>query len=388
MRHPAHEAFGGFQGRLRRFGLLEGDAGGGEAVALVGGGEQAVMADALEPRRQHMLQEAFDEHGAGDADDPLAAGFVGAHPQQHEAVPDCQDALVGNRRAVGVAGQVLQYFRRAAQRGFGIDHPVALQQFPAASGVVLGVGRRVVRDQPGPVRRVQGVEELGPEHLRQGMDREQEARVAFRPDPFAVRIQPAASHQDMDVEVEAQILGPGVQDQGERGFRAEPAGVGGEFVKRCGDAAHQRVIRPLGVKPRQAVQLVRQRKDQVRVRDRQQFGDAPPRPLVFCARLAGGAMAVAARMEDVLPVAAVVAFQHLAAQGRGAAVEHGAHDFRLRPADAVCVEVFPAEGLEDLRQGGGHRPRPQAQCSFGKAASRSSGLAVAGGRHCVEAMCK
>ena len=35
MRHPAHEAFGGFQGRLRRFGLLEGDAGGGEAVGRV-----------------------------------------------------------------------------------------------------------------------------------------------------------------------------------------------------------------------------------------------------------------------------------------------------------------------------------------------------------------
>ncbi len=248
----------------------------------------------------------------------------------------------------------------------------------AAFGIVIGVVRRVVRDQPGSVRRVQGIEELGAERPRQGADREQEARVAFRPDPFAVCIEPAASHQDMDVEVAAQILGPGMQDQGERRFRAEPAGVAGEFGERFGDAAQQRVIRPLAVKPRQAVQPVRQRKDQVCVRGRQQFGDAPPHPLVFCARLAGGAMAVAARMEDVFPMAAVVAFHRLAAQGRGAAVEHGAHGFRLRPADTVRVKVFLAECLENLRQRSGHFPRPAGSVRLRQGGGQVEGVGGGG----------
>ena len=127
LRHPAHEVFGGFECRRRGGGDVEGVPGNGKAVAFAGGGQQAVMADALEPRRQHMLQKAFDEHGAWDAGHPLAAGPVGAHPQQHATVPDCHDSLVGDRRAVGIAGQVLQHLGGSPERGFGVDDPVALQ---------------------------------------------------------------------------------------------------------------------------------------------------------------------------------------------------------------------------------------------------------------------
>ena len=59
-RHPFHEVFRRFEGDGRGRGHLQGVTGGGETIAFVGGGQQAVMADALEARRQDVLQETAD----------------------------------------------------------------------------------------------------------------------------------------------------------------------------------------------------------------------------------------------------------------------------------------------------------------------------------------
>ena len=53
-----------------------------------------------------MLQKTTDEHGSGNPDHPFSSGVVGAHAQKHIAIPDRDDALVGNSGAMGIAGQV------------------------------------------------------------------------------------------------------------------------------------------------------------------------------------------------------------------------------------------------------------------------------------------
>ncbi len=92
-----------------------------------------------------MLQETADEHGSGNPDHPLSPGVVGAHAHQHIAIPDPDDALVGNGGAMGIAGQVVEHLGRTAKRGLGVDHPVVPQQAAAPLGPSLGSGRRIER---------------------------------------------------------------------------------------------------------------------------------------------------------------------------------------------------------------------------------------------------
>jgi len=102
------------------------------------------------------------------------------------------------------------------------------------------------------------------------------------------------------------------------------------------------------------------------IRDRQQFGYAPPGPVRLGASLAIGAVMVAAGVIDIVAMAARVALQTMAAQGRGSAVEHSSKHLSLWRSQAVGIEIRGPESLEHLRQachelsrrGGGHSACP------------------------------
>jgi hypothetical protein len=168
------------------------------------------------------------------------------------------------------------------------------------------------------------------------------------------------------MEMAAQILGPGMQHQGERWFRPQPARIAGELGQGCRHARHERVVHPAVVDRRQRVEVMRQGANQMGIRDRQQFGHAPPGPILLGAGLAGGAVAVAAGVIDIVAMAALVAFQTMAAQGGGPAVEHGSNHLGLRRGQAVGIEIFNAEDMEHLcqtcpelsRRGGRHGACP------------------------------
>jgi hypothetical protein len=97
----------------------EGDLVGADAV-----GEEAEVADADEALGQDVEQEASDELDAGEFHG-LHARFCGAVlPSKADPfIVDVDDALVGDRNAVGVASEVLEDLGRAAEGGFGVDHP-------------------------------------------------------------------------------------------------------------------------------------------------------------------------------------------------------------------------------------------------------------------------
>jgi hypothetical protein len=95
-------------------------------------GEQPIVSDAMEARRQHVDQEAPDElvsrqrHRlvAGGALDPIVlvlegdAVLVGGH-----------QLVIGDRDAVGVARQIAQHLAGPGERLLRVDHPIDLAQW-------------------------------------------------------------------------------------------------------------------------------------------------------------------------------------------------------------------------------------------------------------------
>ena len=86
--------------------------------------EEAVVADAMEAVGQHMQQEAADELVRGEAHDSApAASAVILVAEGDVVLGDGFDPGIGDRCAMGVAGEVGQYAGRAAERRLGVDDP-------------------------------------------------------------------------------------------------------------------------------------------------------------------------------------------------------------------------------------------------------------------------
>ena len=121
-----------------------------------------------------------------------------------------------------------------------------------------------------------------------------------------------------------QVLSPGVQHAEEADVGAEMLRVGGDLQQGFGAGAEQQVVDGLLVLQRQPRQLVRQREDDMKVVDRQQFLAASGQPLVASVGLALWAVPVAAGVErDGLVAALAAAVQMAAERCRAAALDGG-----------------------------------------------------------------
>ena len=87
---------------------------------------------------------------------------------------------------------------------------------------------------------------------------------------------------------------------------------------------------------------MRQGENQMGIRNRQQFGHAPPGPLLLGTSLAVGTVTIATGVIDIVAMAARIALQTMATQGRG-------------PADSTALTPWLA-----ARSSRGHQDtRPQ-----------------------------
>ena len=149
-----------------------------QALGLGRRAQQPVVTDALEARRQHMLQQPGDELAPGDGDRALAAASSARTRKPHSCRRRWPQALVADGRAVRVARQVVQHRRRPGQRRLGIDHPVVAPQRLQRAARAMPLGqRRIARQRAGCSACLQRLQELAPEDLGQGVHREQEARA-------------------------------------------------------------------------------------------------------------------------------------------------------------------------------------------------------------------
>jgi len=104
-------------------------AGGGEQLATecefggaVAVGQEAVIADALQAGRRHVLEEEADELVGGDGHDFGFACVAIVFPLEgNPAVFEGQQTAVGEGDAMGVAAEILQRVLGPAEGGLGIN---------------------------------------------------------------------------------------------------------------------------------------------------------------------------------------------------------------------------------------------------------------------------
>jgi len=296
-----------------------------------------------------MQQKAVDEgmRRQGERALLIAVGRL-AHPQAHLVRIHAEDALIRDRHPVRIAAQIFQYLPGPAQRLFRIHHPLMGKEPAQQRAPRLRVERRRTLGRPLLPLRLEGIDELAAEHLRERLDWKQEAALGAH--PFACGRQRPAGHQRMDMHMPPQILLPRMQHQRERRGSTEPARVRGKLGEGGRDGGEQRLVEGTGTLSDQAVQLVRQGEHQMEVGHRQQFAPSLDEPGFLGAGLAQRAMAVAAGVIDVARGAAGLAGLDMAAELGGAAGDDGAPDLRLGHGQRMRGEIGRGMAAQDVGQ--------------------------------------
>ena len=160
----------------------------------------------------------------------------------------------------------------------------------------------------------------------------------------------AAADQTMNVRVQVQLLGPGVQ-HGEHGDGAtNVTRIAGEFDDRSGAGLHQHAIAVALIGPQHRAQFGRHGDGDMEVRHRQQLRLTAFEPLLGLRGVALRATAITAGMVGEHLGVARLAVPDLAAERRGAAVENvldGA-PVRRQHRRAMSREVVRREAAEHL----------------------------------------
>src|SRR6202140_4616437 len=106
-------------------------------------GQETEVADALEARRNSVLQEAADKlFGRGGHHLLLLPVAVIFPLEGNLALFERQQAPVGNGHAMGIAAQVLQHVLRSAKGSLGVNPPVLLFQRSQITGEGWRVAQR------------------------------------------------------------------------------------------------------------------------------------------------------------------------------------------------------------------------------------------------------
>jgi hypothetical protein len=169
-------------------GCAEEPAGQCDIGGSAGIGEEAIMADAVEPVGQDVDQKAANELVGIERHKLVTSGALGAvilPSERHAFAVERDEPTVGNSDPVRVAGQVGEHSAGSAKRPLGIDYPFVLAQCGEVSfeGGRLGQGGLIGEklQSTGLVRGGHPFEEQAPEELREHPDRQKETRSAGNP---------------------------------------------------------------------------------------------------------------------------------------------------------------------------------------------------------------
>ena len=193
----------------------------------VGRGEQPIVADFPEPSWEQMVEESADElewrHGRRCA---ISGG------DRDAVVGDRENPVVGDRDAVGVATEVGVHLLGTGKGALGVHAPFLGEELPAQALEALWRGVVGQLEEPVAVGLGQRRVDLAAKEAAKDLDREQ-VLVAGSDPALAVGREAPASDDAVQVGVESQITGPGVQDSSEPDLGAEPSRVLGESVQGC-----------------------------------------------------------------------------------------------------------------------------------------------------------
>ena len=131
-------------------GLSEGVTAAVEESDAAGVGEEAVVTDTDEAARKDVEQEAAGELFKREGEGSRPPAPVVLEAEGDARVVDVEQAVVRDRDAVGVAGEVLEDLAWSAEGWFGVDDPLGVLEFlePAVPGGALGqAGERAARSE-------------------------------------------------------------------------------------------------------------------------------------------------------------------------------------------------------------------------------------------------
>src|SRR5208282_3113282 len=196
-------------------------------VPALRGMPQAEVTDFVEAARQHMLEEAAHELVAAEAAGSPAAGLAVLVLDRDRLVVEADDASVGESDTEDVAGKVVEHGLFAGAPSGDVENPRLTPD--------------LVRDDEIRALPLQQRPELATYQLGKSLDGQQ--KVPSRRVPGAgVLGDPAAADQAMNMRVEAQLLGPGVQHREHGDGATDITRIAGEFDDRGGTGLHQRGI--------------------------------------------------------------------------------------------------------------------------------------------------
>ena len=152
------------------------------------------------------------------------------------------------------------------------------------------------------------------------------------------------------MEVLREILPPRVEDRGDADRAAEVPRVTSEGEQRVGGRAKEERVDDARIALRQRVEVVRQREDDVEVRNRQQVGAARREPPFLGEGLTLGAMAIATGVVGDAHGAAPVTRLPMPAEDGGAAGRDRPERHVLDRREAVRPTIGVAVGAHDVRQ--------------------------------------
>jgi hypothetical protein len=179
------------------------------------------VSDAHQASRQDVEQETAEELGNVEGHQSVAVAARPVSPAKgHAVVVEGDESAVGDGDAVGVAAEVAQHLLGAGEGRFAVDDSVFASGLAESSvRVDLGARQLAVFET-----RLEPVQQLGAEQPGQDAHREEEARPG-RDSALAVRMEASTRDNAVDVRMEKQGLGLGVQNAGEADRGAEVLGI-------------------------------------------------------------------------------------------------------------------------------------------------------------------
>jgi hypothetical protein len=137
------------------------------------------VADADEPRRQHVQQEPAQEFVDRQRHRTLSVFVSGIAPAKRDhAVGKCHESMVGDGHAMGVLAEIAKRMLRASEGALRVNHPFGAEQRPKPRREGLGIPQRgecaVEAEFVLRVQLLKAICELAPENLFENVDRQEE----------------------------------------------------------------------------------------------------------------------------------------------------------------------------------------------------------------------
>ena len=226
---------------------------------------KAEVTDSDEATGQGVKQESPDEvWGRKSERSAQVATPAIAVEKRHLTAFVCNEAFVADGDAMGVAAEVAKHLCRTRHGGLAVDDPFlgGCLSEQTASEVGSDAGRFLLQ------RLVQEIEQLPPEHLGEDSHWDEKARRCG--DPVITRgVQATARDDAVDVGVEEEGLGPGVEHGDRAWCRSEPSLA--DSVERPDRRLEEQRVACPPVGQEERVECDGRREDQVKVGHREKL---------------------------------------------------------------------------------------------------------------------